>query len=113
MFATVFAVLGILLGVIVLSIAGRKQPTSLGWWTLACGVTALAAFALSNWILPSSNFPLNLLSIALAAAAVWIGIGGLRKNQRGWPIWAGFIAGLLPAIFWILFALGNIFIRPE
>lgn len=122
MLASVSFVLGILLAAIVLVFTRRQggdagpspAPSALGWWTLGLGLAALAAFALSvlgprtediRWLailLPN-------LSIALGPAAVVAGAGALMRRERHWPVWVGLIAGLVPALFWILFAAGYLF----
>ena len=120
MLATVSFIFGIQLAAIVLAVARRRKPdegeptqkpTALGWWTLALGLIAVSAFALAAWLTPGSNFEgaaLWNISIAFAFAAVVVGAGTLKRRDRHWPTWAGLVAGLAPAIFWILFAAGNI-----
>ncbi len=119
MLATVSFVFGILLATIVLVVVRREpevvgaapKPTTLGWCTLAFGLTAITAFAVAMWLTPRSNnsgLGLNLISITLAFAAVVIGVGNLIRRDRHWPTWVGLVAGLTPAVFWIAFAAGNI-----
>jgi len=120
MLATASFACGILLATIILAVARRREPevggpapkpTSLGWWTLAFGLTALTAFALAAWLMPSGNIPglgLWLISIAFAFAALLVGAGTLIRRDRQWPTWVGLVAGLTPAVFWIVFAAGNI-----
>jgi hypothetical protein len=111
---------GILLAIIVLAVTRREPEVSgpappsryLGWYTLVFGLAAVTAFVIGLWVRASGNLSgmadwlLN-LSIALAFAAVWVGVGALRRRERHWPTWAGFVAGLAPAIFWIAYAAGN------
>lgn len=120
MLATVSFAFGIFLATIVLVVARRRdpdmsgpapKPTALGWWTLAFGLTAVTAFAMSAWPTPGGNIPelrLPLISITFAFAAVVVGVGTLIKRDRHWPTWVGLIAGLAPAVFWIAFAAGNL-----
>ena len=120
MLATVSFVFGILLATIVLVIVRRQEPevagvapkpTTLGWCTLAFGLTAITAFAVPAWLTPRGNNSgsgLNLVSITFAFAAVVIGVGTLMRRDRHWPTWVGLVAGLTPAVFWIAFAAGNI-----
>jgi hypothetical protein len=105
MLGFVSLVLGLVIGFIVIR---SGKSSNLGWWTLGFGAVGLLAFVLSNWIMKSSNFPLNLLSIGLAGAAVLAGIMGLRAGNRHWEMWTGFAAGLIPAILWIAFAVGTL-----
>jgi hypothetical protein len=118
--ASVSFVIGILLAVIVLAVAGRRaaeaggpapKPTTLGWCTLAFGLIAVAALALGAWLSPrpnNSGMGPFLISIAFGFAAVLVGIGTLVKRDRHWPTWVGLVAGLVPAISWIIFAAGYI-----
>ena len=120
MLATISFVFGILLASIILAVTRRRQPevgepaqkpTALGWWTLAFGLIAVTAFALAAWMSPGPNFVetgLWNISIAFAFAAMVVGAGALKRRDRYWPTWAGLVAGLAPAIFWILFLAGNI-----
>jgi hypothetical protein len=121
MLASISLVLGILTAVIVLNVTRRRepeetqsapQPSTLGWVTLAFGLIAVTALAMGAWLSPQANnsglVPFN-LSIILAFAAVIIGIGTLKRHERHWITWVGLAVGLIPAIFWIIFALGNIF----
>jgi hypothetical protein len=120
MLASISFAFGILLAVIVLAVARRREaegggpalkPTALGWCTLAFGLTAVAALAIATRLAPrghNSGFGLFLISIAFAFAAVVVGVGALVKRDRRWPTWVGLIAGLAPAIFWIWFAVGSL-----
>ncbi len=120
MLATVSFVFGVLLAIIVLALTRRREvevsrpaskPTALGWWTLVFGLIAVTAFALAAWLTPGGNIPglgLNLISIAFAFAAVLVGVGNLMRRDRHWPTWVGLGAGLVPAVFWVAFAVGNI-----
>lgn len=120
MLATVSFVFGILLAIIVLAVARRREPdvdgpapkpTILGWYTLAFGLTAVTAFAVAAWLTTGGNSSdpgLWLLSIVFAFAAAAVGVGALMQRDRHWPTWVGFVAGLAPAIFWIVFAAANL-----
>ena len=120
MFATVSFIFGILLAVIVLVLARRRgpqadgpaaKPTTLGWCTLAFGLTAAAALAVGTRLSPradNSGMGPFLISIIFAFAAVVVGIATLVKRDRRWPALVGLLAGLVPAIAWIVFAAGYI-----
>ena len=120
MFATVSFIFGILLAVIVLVLARRRgpqadgpapKPTTLGWCTLAFGLIAVTAFVVGTWLSPradDSGMGPFLISIIFAFAAVVVGIATLVKRDRRWPTWVGLVAGLVPAIAWIMFAAGYI-----
>jgi uncharacterized membrane protein YozB (DUF420 family) len=120
MLASISFVFGILLGTIILATTRRREPevgglaqrpTALGWWTLVLGLIAVMACVPGLWLTASTNdlsMVLLNISIAFAFATAVVGIGNLKRHDRHWPTWVGLVAGLLPAIFWIAFALGNI-----
>lgn len=112
--ASVATILGIIIGILVLRFTRRRRPVVPGWLALAFGIVAAAALVLGlNQTPQTSNvgnvgLPFLLVSIALAVAALVTAIGALRR-ARTWPAWAGFVIGLFPALFWIVFALGHVF----
>jgi hypothetical protein len=120
MLAAISFVFGIGLGMVVLAFARRRElgvggpspkPTTLGWYTLALGLIAFTAFAIPAWLVSAGNLPDLVLwnvSIAFAFAAVVVGVGTLMRRDIHWPTWAGLIAGLVPAVLWIVFAAGYI-----
>lgn len=111
---------GVFLAIVILTMTRRdktdagvpvQRPSTPGWWTLALGLIAATAFALTVWWPISSNAVgrgLNLISIAFGFAAVLVGIGNLIRRDRHWPTWVGLLAGLIPAVFWIAFAAANL-----
>jgi len=109
MLAAVSLLIGILLGVVVLSLARRGRAA--GWLTLAFGVIALAALYLGTRLVSgsgNSGLPWFNISIALSFAAIIVGVGALRSGERHWPIWGGLAAGLVPALFWVWFTVGSL-----
>ena len=111
---------GVLLAIVILTMSRRgkpdvgeldQRPSTPGWWTLALGLIAATAFALTVWWPISSNTVgrgLNLISMAFGFAAVLVGVGNLLRRDRHWPTWVGLLAGLIPAAFWIAFAVANL-----
>jgi hypothetical protein len=121
MLASISLVLGILLAMVILYFTRRQtpessltvsKPTTLGWFTLAFGLIATMALVLGMSLSSQPNNaglgPL-LLSIALGFAAVVTSIGAIIRRELHWLTWVGLAIGLFPAIFWIIFAFGNIF----
>ncbi len=115
MWATIAFLVGVACAGIVLAVSrsrvprstgGSAQPSALGWLTLASGSTAAAAFAVG--VFTDAEPGGYLASIACAAAAVIIGVGAVLRGDRRWPTWVGLAAGVIPAVFWIAFAVGNI-----
>ncbi len=114
--ATIALVLGIVLGSFLLLVTRRRksaegEPASrsaaLAWVVLALGAAAVAVFALGFTPLGTRGILLS-VSIALAFAAVASGLGGVIRGDRRWPIWLGLAIALVPAVFWVVFAVGEV-----
>jgi len=58
----------------------------------------------------SGAFGLNLgiLSLIVCAAAIVVGILVLRKGERSWVVWLGFIPALISGVFWIFMFAGEL-----
>jgi hypothetical protein len=105
----VWIVAGAILGVVVVILGRRARATGpdrsampgiLGWAALGLGLLTLAlAFAVTAGVSFS-------VVIALGVATIIVAIAALRDRDRRWPTWVGLVAGLVPAVFWGLFALG-------
>jgi hypothetical protein len=112
MLASMAFVLGVVVGIVLLATVGRAPGTApeLGGWALALGVLAAVGFVATGLVQGASFIaPLaGLASIALAAATVLVGIGGLLRGARGWPTWVGLVLGGAPALLWIAFLFGNL-----
>lgn len=68
----------------------------------------MAATAFAVGMFTEAEMGGNLASIACAAAAIMIGSGAVLRHDRRCPTWVGLAAGVLPAVFWVAFAIGNI-----
>ncbi|NTU88796.1 MAG: hypothetical protein HGA54_02665 [Actinobacteria bacterium] len=133
MLATISFVVGIILGVLALVVTRRKKASegeapvkdgALQWVVLVFGILAIASLAgamLNKFIarlfgvgfgLILSELNLYNVSIALAFAAVIAGIGGLVRGERRWPMWVGTILAVVPALIWLVFAVGE-FLYPH
>lgn len=115
MWATIAFLVGVAVAGVVLSVFRTREPrpagasagpSALGWLTLAGGIAAAAAFAVGVFI--DSEMGGYLASIACATATVIIGIGAILRHDRFWPTWAGLAIGVIPAMFWIIFVVGNV-----
>jgi len=118
MFATISFIIGIVLAVTILALTRHQPPDAskpglLGWSALAFGLISTISLAGAAWqsaLGKGTESGMFLLSITLAAAALVVGIGGLQRQDRHWPTWVGLAIGALPALFWVAFTLGNLFI---
>jgi len=115
MVASIALVLGLVIGVVVLLVAGRAasrhearpgKTTTLGWSALWLGLVASLAGVLMMWKVPV--FSDSRSSIALASAAMVVAVGAVIKGDRRWPTWVGLVAGLVPALFWIVFFVAEL-----
>jgi len=115
MWATIAFLVGVAVAGVVLAVFRKREPrpagalagpTPLGWVTLASGIAAVAAFAVG--VFTDVEMGGFLASIACATAAVIFGIGAILRHDRFWPTWAGLAIGVIPGVFWIAFAVGNI-----
>ena len=116
--ASIALVLGIVVGVVVLLLAGRAvsrhvvvpgRATTVGWSALWLGLAALVAGAL----MMAKITPLldARTSIALTSAALVVGFGAAFKRDRHWPTWVGLAAAAIPGLFWIFFVVAE-FVGP-
>jgi hypothetical protein len=104
------AVVGIVVGAIVLFALGRKvtvqaeppaKATVLGWCALGLGIVALVATGLAM-----TNIPLLThvrTYIGLAAAAIVVSVGAVVKRDRQWPSWVGLTAAAIAAGYWTVY----------
>jgi peptidoglycan/LPS O-acetylase OafA/YrhL len=113
---TIALVSGILLGSILLIVTRRNKlsentssarPTWSAWLTLALGITAAAVFAVAM-IDARKIGTLMWAAITLPVATMMLGMGGLARGDRRWPTWLGLAFGLLPALFWVVFVVGEV-----
>lgn len=91
-------------------VQGTGNTPKLGGWTLAFGVIAAVAFVATGLLqgLPEIALTTGLASIALAFAGVLVGVGGLLRGVRRWPLWAGLVLAGAPAVAWIAFLMGSL-----
>jgi hypothetical protein len=101
--------LGIVAGVLAIVFGGRgisrgsdrpAKPTAVGWCVLAFGLISLALA-----LMVTSGGSWTWVSGAGLATLI-AGIGALVKRDRHWATWTGLVIGVVPALFWALFALG-------
>jgi peptidoglycan/LPS O-acetylase OafA/YrhL len=109
------AVVGILVGAVVLVAAGRAstrqarplaKATVLAWCALAFGLLALLAGGLVLSNVPALSHVKT--SIGLAAAAVVVSLGAVLVGDRRWQTWVGLIAAVMPAAYWVVWLAGQL-----
>jgi len=116
MSAAIAVLIGVLIGAVVLIVTRSPQPvaavpTTLGWLTLALGTVGALALAVAAAM--SDATLLYLVSILASFAAVVTGVGALVRHQRAWPTWVGIVVAGIPAVLWIVFAVGSIVNPPS
>jgi hypothetical protein len=107
----------------------KEMPkTKIAWWAMGLGLatllsgpflsffTAVIRPLLTNLFTESASgaFGLNLgiFSLIFCAIAIVVGILALRKGERSWVVWLGFIPALLSGVFW-LFMFGGELLFPH
>jgi len=97
--------LGVVIGIIVLATVGRRAGTAdrLGRWTLTFGIVSAVSFVATGLIhgLIEVALVTGLTSITLASAGVFVGVGGLLRGVRQWPLWVGMLLAGAPAVAWL------------
>jgi hypothetical protein len=117
------ALLGILVGTAValpMSLhmnrsAPPARPTALAWTAFVVGILAVlvlgsalfAPFALSGPIASAVNSAQ--ISMVLAMAGVTMALWASIMRDRHWVTWTALAVAAVPALFWLLFALGHLF----
>lgn len=114
MWATIAFVVGVVTAGIILAMTRAHtpdsddpttQPTALGWLTLAFGIIAATAFVFGMFT--KTGIGGNLVSISSACTTIIVGSRAILRHDRCWPTWVGLVAGVIPGVFWIAFAIGN------
>ena len=58
------------------------------------------------------GFSVAILSLTLSILALVFGIKALKKGERSWVLWIGFVPAVLVACFWIFMIVGE-FLFPH
>lgn len=96
----------------------------ISWWTMGLGLASVLIGPLlglyASVIRPllsglidenrSGAFGLNLglFSLVISVTAVILGIIALRKGERSWAVWLGFIPALISLVFWLVMIIGEL-----
>lgn len=103
-------IVGIILGVMALLVAGRK-PSMLGWVVLVFGVLALVSILpiLISVVDHTDPGISPVFSILAGTACLVAGISAVaQKRDRRWQAWLGIALGCVPVIFWLWFSVGEL-----
>lgn len=108
----------------IISTFKEKPKTKIAWWAMGLGLATLLAgpfLAFFTAVIrpllsrmftegASGAFGLNLgiLSLIVCAVAIMVGILALRKGERSWVVWLGFIPALISGVFWIFMFAGEV-----
>lgn len=96
----------------------------LTWWALGLGLPTLLLGPLlglsASVVLPAiarawgnatgRSFGINfgLFAFMLTIAAIVVGSISLRRGERSWALWLGFIPALLSGAFWVFMLVGEL-----
>jgi hypothetical protein len=101
----------------------EKPKTKIVWWAMGLGLVAflggqmLGIFTavIRPMIDKASNesvgavvgFSLMIVLLILSVVALVTGIRALRKGERSWFLWLGFIPAVFSGLFWIFMIIGE------
>lgn len=92
-----------------LFVPSRKTPDSKWprWTLLSLGVAAVLVFGLGVFGL--IDYPLAAVpAVAIPFAGMVLGVGRIVLGDRAWQSLLGLGLSAVPALFWILFAIGEL-----
>ena len=105
---TVGLLLGHIVGGGLLLLSRRHKEASWPSWTLlGVGAVALVLFAVGMLKLMDYRFA-AIPALAVPFAGLVFGIGLVAGGDRRWQAWLGLTLAAVPALFWIVFAIGEI-----
>lgn len=96
----------------------ERPQTRLAWWALGLGISTVLisplvgifSTLLRTLLDPASVNPNRsmaggmggvVLSLLFAISALMAGITALKRGERSWVVWTGFMLALLAGAFWI------------
>jgi len=109
MLATVCAVCGVVIGVVLLTLArmsGKPARSPYKWLVLTVGTVGATLLVLGAFVVVPFMDPI-LLSITLAVAAVTAGTAMLAFGNHSWQLWTGTFLGAIPTALWITLVVGG------
>ena len=107
----IFMIGGIIIGIIIGVLVVRFVPqNALGWVVVGLGAMALVFIipGLVTILIPGDTMFSPAFTIPLGVGGLVSGLGAVRKNYRTWQVWLGLGLSLIPVLFWIAFAIGEI-----
>lgn len=109
----------------IISMFKEKPKTKIGWWAMGLGLATLLGLPLVSFftivihplitsLSEESSYAiginLGIFSLIASAAGVVAGIFALRKGERSWLVWLGFILALVTLIGFLFMMLADLLI---
>ncbi len=111
MLFTIGLVAGLLAAWALLRLTAERPISS--WIALVMGLASAAVFSIT--VFPGRDIDFSIgpvsipLTIGLEAAAIAFAAGALARGERRWPNWLGLVLAAGPALFWVVFVIGELF----
>jgi uncharacterized membrane protein len=112
----------------------EKPRTKTAWWAMGLGLStilippllgifaavirpiidkaSMVGRASSENVGATVGFGVGVFSLILSVSALVAGIIALKKGERSWALWVGFIPAILVGAFWIFMVVGE-FVFPH
>ena len=102
----------------------ERPKLCITWWAMGLGLSTVflgpllgisaavivpaLAKAFGEGTSRAFGFNFGLIALLLTIAALVVGSIALRKGERSWVLWLGFIPALLGGAFWLFMIIGEI-----
>lgn len=113
----------------VISTFREKPKTTTAWWAMGLGLGTLLLAGPTLGIFAAVirpmidqvsgeqvgaviGFGLAAVALALPVIALVAGIRALKKGERSWVVWVGFVPAILVSAFWVFMIVGE-FVFPH
>jgi uncharacterized membrane protein len=112
---TIGLVAGLLAAWALLRLTAERSISS--WIALVMGLASAVIFSIT--VLPGRDIDFSIgptsipLTIGLESAAITFALGAFARGERRWSNWLGLVLASGPALFWVVFVIGEIFGAPH
>jgi uncharacterized membrane protein YhaH (DUF805 family) len=105
----------------------EKPKTKMVWWAMGLGLSSILIFpflgvftavirpiidkASSEIVGAVVGFGSMIVALILLVSALVIGVRALKKGERSWVLWVGFVPAILVGVFLLFMTIGE-FIFP-